>query len=44
MEIAKSKDTLMDAVLSHLYLVTLAVWITRAGSLNQEKLSLPVMG
>lgn len=44
MESAKSKDTLRDAELSHLYLVTLVVWIMRAGSLNQRKLRLPMMG
>lgn len=44
MESARPKDTLRDAELSHLYLVTLVVWIMRAGSLNQRKLRLPMMG
>lgn len=44
METARWNDSLLDVGLNHLYLLTLAVWIMIAASLNSGKLCLPMMG
>lgn len=44
METARWNDSLPDVGLSHLYLLTLVVWIMIAASLNSGKLCLPMMG